>query len=53
MTEPLLVTIWLALATFSVRFAGVLLGQRLPQQGPWKHGLNALPGCLIVSLVAV
>ncbi|MCZ4279657.1 AzlD domain-containing protein [Kiloniella laminariae] len=43
----------LALATFSIRLSGVLLGQRLPQSGRWARGLKALPGCLIISLVSV
>ncbi|WP_020591599.1 AzlD family protein [Kiloniella laminariae] len=43
----------LALATFSIRLGGVLLGQRLPQSGRWARGLNALPGCLIISLVSL
>ena len=46
-------TVLLASATFATRFLGVVLGQHLPQTGPWNRALNALPGCLIVSLVAV
>ena len=53
MSEPLLLTGLLAIATFSVRYLGVILGQRLPTRGPWNEALNALPGCLIVSLVTV
>ena len=53
MSEALLVTAVLAVATFSVRYLGVALGQRLPESGAWKRGLEALPGTLIVSLVAV
>jgi uncharacterized membrane protein len=53
MTDPLLITALLAVATFSTRFLGVALGRRLPQSGPWTRALNALPGCLIVSLVTV
>jgi uncharacterized membrane protein len=52
-SDPVLITALLAAATFSIRFLGVALGQRLPQSGPWTRALNALPGCLIVSLVAV
>jgi uncharacterized membrane protein len=48
---PLIVA--LAVATFAIRLCGVLLGQRLPQSGAWARGLNALPGCLLVSLVSV
>ena len=53
MTDSWQVIIVLAIATFSIRLAGVLLGQRLPTTGPWAKALNALPGCLIVSLVSV
>ncbi|AHC99314.1 branched-chain amino acid ABC transporter [Leisingera methylohalidivorans DSM 14336] len=41
----------LAAATFTVRLSGYLLGRRLPDHGPWARGLQALPGCLILSLV--
>lgn len=53
MPDPLLITALLAAATFSIRFIGIVLGQHLPQNGPWMRALNALPGSLIVSLVAV
>jgi len=43
----------LAGATFVIRMAGAVLGQRLPQQGSWARALTALPGCLIVALVSV
>ena len=43
----------LAVGTFAIRLSGVLVGRRIPQQGAWARGLQALPGCLIVSLVAV
>ncbi len=41
-----------ALVTFSFRFGGLSLAQRLPQKGPVKKGLDALPGCILISLVA-
>lgn len=53
MSDPVLITVLLAAATFSIRFLGVVLGRHVPASGPWARGLNALPGCLIVSLVAV
>ena len=53
MSDALVLTLLLAVATFSVRFLGVVVGQRLPSSGPWTRALNALPGCLIVSLVTV
>ncbi len=53
MSEPWIVIVVLAAATFSIRLGGVLLGQKLPVDGPWARGLNALPGCLIIALVSV
>ena len=53
MTEPWLVIIGLAIATFAIRLSGILLGQRIPRHGGWASALNALPGCLLVSLVSV
>ena len=53
MNDTWLVILGLAIATFTIRMSGVLLGEQLPTTGPWARGLQALPGCLIVSLVAV
>jgi uncharacterized membrane protein len=53
MSETWLVIVGLAVATFSIRLAGVLLGQRVPSHGAWARALTALPGCLIVSLVSL
>ena len=53
MAEPLLVIAGLAAATFAIRLSGILLGQRIPAEGVWAVALNALPGCLLVSLVTV
>ena len=53
MTESWFLIGGLALATFAIRLSGALLGQRLPQGGAWASALNALPGCLLVSLVTV
>jgi uncharacterized membrane protein len=53
MSSAWLLIIALAVATFTIRLSGVLLGQRLPQSGAWARALNALPGCLLVSLVSV
>jgi uncharacterized membrane protein len=53
LSESWLLIIALAVATFAIRLAGILLGQRLPTSGAWARALNALPGCLLVSLVAV
>ncbi|MEL6289174.1 MAG: AzlD domain-containing protein [Pseudomonadota bacterium] len=43
----------LAVVTFAVRLAGVYFGALLPADGPVARALEALPGCLIVSLVAM
>lgn len=51
MTESWVLIFGLAAATFAIRLSGYLLGQRLPERGPWARGLQALPGCLILSLV--
>lgn len=48
-----LVILALAAGTLVVRLLGVAIGQRLPSKGAWARALNALPGCLIVSLVSV
>ncbi|MDC0659544.1 AzlD domain-containing protein [Leisingera sp. SS27] len=51
MTETWTLILGLSAATFTVRLSGYLLGRRLPDHGPWARGLQALPGCLILSLV--
>ncbi|MEE2692379.1 MAG: AzlD domain-containing protein [Pseudomonadota bacterium] len=43
----------LLVGTLTIRLAGATLGQRLPTEGGWARALNALPGCLILSLVIV
>lgn len=53
MNDTWVVIMTLAIATFSIRLAGILLGQKLPTTGPWARALNALPGCLIIALVSV
>jgi len=53
MSEQWLVIFALAAITLCIRLGGVVVGRRMPQQGVWARALNALPGCLIVSLVAV
>jgi uncharacterized membrane protein len=53
MAEPWLVIAGLMIATFAIRLSGILLGQRIPKDGAWAVALNALPGCLLVSLVSV
>ncbi len=53
MSEPWILIAGLAAATYAIRLSGVVLGQRIPKEGGWARALSALPGCLIVSLVAV
>jgi len=42
----------LAAGTFAIRFAGARLGQAIPRHGAAARALAALPGSLIVALVA-
>lgn len=47
-----LITILIASAiTYSFRFGGLLLADRLPHTGPLRSFLDALPGTILVSLV--
>jgi uncharacterized membrane protein len=41
-----------AVVTYGLRLGGLLLAGRLPRQGRIRQGMNALPGCLLLSLVA-
>lgn len=41
-----------ALATYSLRLGGLLLAERLPQNGGFKRFMDALPGTILLSLVA-
>jgi branched chain amino acid efflux pump len=40
-----------ALATYSLRFGGLLLASRFPKSGRFRQGMDALPGALLFSLV--
>jgi uncharacterized membrane protein len=53
MTETWSVILALMVGTFAIRLAGIVIGQRIPNNGRWARALRALPGCLIVSLVSV
>jgi uncharacterized membrane protein len=53
MAETWIVIAGLMVATFAIRVSGILLGQRIPRGGGWARALDALPGCLLVSLVCV
>jgi len=52
-TEIWITILGLAIASFGMRLAGVIFVSRLPQSGPLARALDALPGCLMVSLVMV
>ncbi|WP_319406524.1 AzlD domain-containing protein [uncultured Desulfosarcina sp.] len=41
-----------ALATYSLRLGGLLLADRLPKNGGFKRFMEALPGTILLSLVA-
>lgn len=53
MSETWAVVAVLAAGTFTIRLAGVLVGQRIRDDGAWARGLRALPGCLIIGLVSI
>ena len=53
MADDGMVVAALAVGTFAIRLAGILVGRRIPENGAWARGLRALPGCLIVALVSV
>ena len=38
--------------TYSFRVGGLLLSDKLPQNGPFKRFMQALPGTILLSLVA-
>jgi len=41
-----------ALATYALRLGGLLLGDRLPITGRFRTFMDALPGTILLSLVA-
>ena len=53
MDQNIIVIAALAAGTFAIRLGGYLLGASLPVTGGWARGLQALPGCLIVALLAM
>lgn len=40
-----------SIITYTFRFGGLLLADRLPKSGPFRCFLDALPGTILVSLV--
>lgn len=41
-----------ALVTYSLRLGGLMLASKLPSSGKWKHFMDALPGTILVALIA-
>lgn len=41
-----------ALATYALRLGGLLLADRLPQNGGFRRFMDTLPGTILLSLVA-
>jgi uncharacterized membrane protein len=41
-----------ALVTYAFRFGGLMLSERLPSTGKFKDFMEALPGTILVALVA-
>lgn len=41
-----------AMVTYSLRFGGLMLSDKLPKNGGFKRFMDALPGTILLSLVA-
>ncbi len=41
-----------ALVTYGLRFGGLMLSEKLPKNGAFKAFMDALPGTILLSLVA-
>ncbi len=53
LNAPVLLTIGLAaVVTYSLRFGGLILAEKLPRSGRWKRFMDALPGAILLSLIA-
>lgn len=50
--DTLLTLLAMAGVTWACRAGGLLLGSRLPREGPVARGLAWLPGCVLAALVA-
>lgn len=50
-TAALLAIFGVALATYAMRFGGLMLSERLPKSGGFKAFMDALPGTILLSLV--
>lgn len=50
-TQMLAAILLAAGVTYSLRVGGLLLAARMPKQGRFRRGMEALPGALLLSLV--
>lgn len=50
--QVFIVIVFAALVTYSLRLGGLLLSQRLPSSGRFKIFMDALPGTILISLIA-
>ena len=50
-TSALLAILGVAVATYAMRFGGLLLSEHIPQSGAFKAFMEALPGTILLSLV--
>ena len=41
-----------AIVTYTLRLGGLMLASRLPNSGRWKRFMDALPGTILLSLIA-
>lgn len=41
-----------AMVTYALRLGGLMLAGKLPTSGRWKRFVDALPGTILVSLIA-
>ena len=51
-TETILTVFGVAAATYALRFGGLLLSERIPKSGRFNIFMEALPGTILLSLVA-
>ena len=51
-TRVLLVIGFAAVVTYLLRFGGLMLADKLPGSGRWKRFMDALPGTILLSLIA-
>ena len=47
-----LVIFFAAILTYGLRIGGLLLSEQLPQNGPFQRFMEALPGTILLSLIA-